>query len=354
MRFKEAAEAFEVLSDADKRGRYDRYGHAGVRRRRPARISTTSTTSSRPSATSSATAVRRLVRRPRRDRRPQQGGATSRCDVTLDLLEAARGVTKTVEFERHEACDDLQRHRRQAGHAAARRAATAAAAARSCRSAGIFRVQTTCPSCRGAGSIDQRSLPTCRGTGYVLQQGHARSADSRRRRRRRCACGCRAKASRAPTAARPAIATASSRVKEHPLFQREGQHLICARADPVHAGGAGRDDRSADARRPEELKFRPARSRARCSRCAAAACPTRAAAAWATCWCRSTSRCPKACRPNRKNCCASWPSTSTTKSPRTARVLRETEAYFSAGRAPQARPRTGMPSAKPRQKSKEK
>lgn len=29
--FKEAAEAFEVLSDADKRARYDRLGHAGVR-----------------------------------------------------------------------------------------------------------------------------------------------------------------------------------------------------------------------------------------------------------------------------------------------------------------------------------
>src|ERR1051325_7074299 len=29
-KFKEAAEAYEVLSDADKRARYDRYGHAGV------------------------------------------------------------------------------------------------------------------------------------------------------------------------------------------------------------------------------------------------------------------------------------------------------------------------------------
>ncbi|MCB0542682.1 MAG: DnaJ domain-containing protein, partial [Saprospiraceae bacterium] len=29
-KFKEAAEAYDVLSDADKRARYDRYGHAGV------------------------------------------------------------------------------------------------------------------------------------------------------------------------------------------------------------------------------------------------------------------------------------------------------------------------------------
>ena len=38
-------------------------------------------------------------------------------------------------------------------------------------------------------------------------------------------------------------------VKEHPLFQRDGQHLIVPRADRLFAGGAGRDDRSAHARR---------------------------------------------------------------------------------------------------------
>ena len=45
VRFKEAAEAFEVLSDGDKRARYDRYGHAGVDGPAAARpISPTSTT----------------------------------------------------------------------------------------------------------------------------------------------------------------------------------------------------------------------------------------------------------------------------------------------------------------------
>ncbi|MFT4023189.1 MAG: DnaJ domain-containing protein [Flavihumibacter sp.] len=34
-KFKEAAEAYEVLSDGDKRARYDRYGHAGVSAREP-------------------------------------------------------------------------------------------------------------------------------------------------------------------------------------------------------------------------------------------------------------------------------------------------------------------------------
>lgn len=52
-RFKEAARAFEVLSDEQLRARYDRYGHAGLQGAGRT-SSTTSLTSSRPSATSSA------------------------------------------------------------------------------------------------------------------------------------------------------------------------------------------------------------------------------------------------------------------------------------------------------------
>ena len=54
-RFKEAAEAFEVLNDADKRSRYDRFGHAGVNGNCAGTNSTTWRTSSPRSATSSAT-----------------------------------------------------------------------------------------------------------------------------------------------------------------------------------------------------------------------------------------------------------------------------------------------------------
>ncbi len=43
----------------------------------------------------------------------------------------------------------------------------------------------------------------------------------------RCASASPAKASPAPTAARPAIATASFSVLPHPLFERDGQHLVC-------------------------------------------------------------------------------------------------------------------------------
>ena len=95
-----------MLSDAEKRARYDRFGHAGVdgRRRSPhfndvddifaafGDIFGDSVFGDLFGGGAAAAARRK--------------GADVRCDVTLDLLEAARGVTKTVEFQRHETCDD--------------------------------------------------------------------------------------------------------------------------------------------------------------------------------------------------------------------------------------------------------
>ena len=92
-------------------------------------------------------------RRGRRARR----GADVRVDVTLDLEEAAKGVTKTVEFPRSKACETC------AGSGS--RPGAQRAACRRCgghgqvvQSAGILRVQTTCPACQGAGFDHHRAL----------------------------------------------------------------------------------------------------------------------------------------------------------------------------------------------------
>ena len=128
--FKEAAEAFEVLSDAEKRAattatampasmagaHFTRRQRHLLRLRRHLRRAACSATSS-----AEAAAAARRVRKGRRRRRK----------VTLDLLEAARGVTKTVEFERHEKCGDCNGQRRSRRHQAASRATIAAAAGRS-------------------------------------------------------------------------------------------------------------------------------------------------------------------------------------------------------------------------------
>ena len=148
MRFKEAAEAFEVLSDADKRSRYDRFGHAGVDGPGGGspHFNDVNDIFEAFGGIFGDSALGDMFGRGRAAAAvATDKGADVRCDVTLDLLEAARGVTKTVHFERHEECTDLSK-------AAERKPGTKPESCQYCggrgqvvQSAGIFRMQTTCP-----------------------------------------------------------------------------------------------------------------------------------------------------------------------------------------------------------------
>jgi molecular chaperone DnaJ len=108
-KFKEAAEAYEVLSDAEKRQRYDQYGHAGL-------------DGMGGGAASSVEDIFEafgdlfgggggifdgLFGGGRRQNRVRRGGDI-RCDVTLDLEEAATGCKQTLEVVRNELCDSCE------------------------------------------------------------------------------------------------------------------------------------------------------------------------------------------------------------------------------------------------------
>ena len=161
-KFKEAAEAFEVLSDSDKRSRYDRFGHSGVE----------GAGTQFGSAEDIFSAFSEMFGGGfgdffggGRSRGPRRGDDL-RVDVTLTLEEAAQGCTKTLEFERDEHCltcsgtgakpGTKPEHCQQCG-----------GRGQVLQSAGILRVQTTCPVCRGAGSIIVERCNDCRGRGYI-------------------------------------------------------------------------------------------------------------------------------------------------------------------------------------------
>src|SRR5438309_1974633 len=91
VRFKEAAEAFEILSDSDKRARYDRYGHAGVDGAGGAPHFSDVNDIFAAFGDIFGDSVFGDIFGGSRGRRSQKG-ADVRCDVTLDLLEAARGA----------------------------------------------------------------------------------------------------------------------------------------------------------------------------------------------------------------------------------------------------------------------
>ena len=222
-KFKEAAEAYEVLSDKDKRARYDKFGHAGI---------------DGPQGGSPhfgdvndifeafGDLFGDMLGGGRgRGRRAQQGGDV-RADVTLDLLEAARGCSKRVQFNRHARCGEC-------GGSGARKGSKP----EKCRycggrgqviqSTGIFRLQTTCPACHGAGSTISDPCGECRGEGYVLEQASREvqvpaGVDTGTRLR------LSGEGDPSPSGGPPGDCYCFITIREHPLFQRDGQNLVCS------------------------------------------------------------------------------------------------------------------------------
>ena len=163
-RFKEAAEAYEVLSDEGKRARYDQYGHSGV------------DGSSFQSTDDIFEAFGDLFggglfgdlfsrgggQRARR-------GNDVRADVRLSLEEAAKGVDRTISFSRHEVCGTCTGSGSKPG-SQPQRCVRCGGQGRVVQSAGILRMQTTCNQCGGTGKVIVDPCEDCRGAGAVKKK----------------------------------------------------------------------------------------------------------------------------------------------------------------------------------------
>ena len=223
-KFKEAAEAFEVLSKADKRSLYDRYGHAGLDGAGgPPQFRDISDIFAAFSDIFGDSPFGDFFGggRGRRTRR----GADVRCEVTLDLLEAARGAAKTVQFDRHEACPTCRGTGAQPG-TQPERCRYCGGRGRVVQSAGLFSLQTTCPSCRGSGAVIRERCTTCGGEGYVRKRVMREvqipaGVDSQTRLR------LTGEGEPSPQGGPPGDCYCFISVAEHPLFHRDGPHLIC-------------------------------------------------------------------------------------------------------------------------------
>lgn len=218
-RFKEAAEAFEVLSDTDKRSRYDRYGHAGLNGAGGAHHFT----DVEDIFSAFGDIFGDLF--GGRGRSRQQKGRDVRCDVTLTLKEAANGVTKKVEFHRHERCEKCEGSGASPG---SRREVCnyCRGQGRVIQSAGIVRIQTTCPACHGEGSKVKHPCPSCRGSGQTLKKVVTEvqippGVDDEMRVR------IAGQGEPSPNGGPPGDCYCFINVLPHPLFERDGQHLVC-------------------------------------------------------------------------------------------------------------------------------
>jgi molecular chaperone DnaJ len=163
-RFKEASEAYQVLSDGDKRARYDRFGHAGLNGGGGAGFSDLGDIF----GAFSDIFGDMFGGGGRGPGRGQPRGSDIETRVNLTLLEAARGAAKEVIVHRHVACATCK----GSGAAPGSQPETCqqcGGRGQVLHAQGFLRIATTCPVCRGQGKVIRRPCPTCEGAGVERQ-----------------------------------------------------------------------------------------------------------------------------------------------------------------------------------------
>ncbi len=220
-RFKECSEAFEILNDADKRSRYDRFGHAGVNGSSGAHFN---------DVEDIFTAFGDIFGdlfggRSRSGGRRVRRGRDVRCEVTLTLKEAADGCRKKVHFHRHEYCAKCDGTGAEPG---SKRETCSYCGGRGqvIQQSSIVRIQTTCPVCHGEGSKVSTPCRTCKGAGHTLKKVQAEvdipaGVDSGMQIRMT------GQGEPSPNGGPPGDCYCVVAVLPHSLFEREGQHLVC-------------------------------------------------------------------------------------------------------------------------------
>jgi molecular chaperone DnaJ len=157
-RFKEASNAYKVLSDPDQRARYDQFGPDGLNGNMAGFRGVEDIFSAFGDLFSDFFGTPR----GRRQRR----GADLQVDLALPFAEAVDGVTREIELDRQEACETCEGSGAKPG--------TGREACQVCQgkgqvlhAQGFFMIQTTCPNCRGEGSLVRDRCTACRGSGAV-------------------------------------------------------------------------------------------------------------------------------------------------------------------------------------------
>jgi molecular chaperone DnaJ len=219
VKFKEAAEAYDVLRDPEKRARYDRYGHAGLEGMGVHDFS------SRQSVFDIFGDLFGDLFGGGRGRHGPQPGRNLVMELEVDLLEAYRGVTKTINVPREELCGECS------GSGARR--GTRPAACRRCngqgvviQSQGFFRVQQTCRACGGRGLIVTDPCPACHGHGRVSARRTIpitipTGVDTGMR------LSIRGEGEAGDPGAPRGDLYCRIHVREHPVFVRDGNNLVC-------------------------------------------------------------------------------------------------------------------------------
>jgi molecular chaperone DnaJ len=230
--FKEAAEAYGVLSDPEKRQRYDAYGHAGVQGVHGGFD---------PSAFSDFGDILgdffgfgdlfgRRRGGPRR-------GADLRYNLELEFEQAAFGFETSLQFPRVEACATCEGSGSAPG-TKPNRCSACGGSGQVTFQQGFFSVARTCGRCRGTGKVVTSQCADCHGQGHVsrerkLQIKIPAGVDNGSQLR------ISGEGEAGTAGGPPGDLYVVVGVKEHPFFKRDGANLFCEVAVNIAQGALG-------------------------------------------------------------------------------------------------------------------
>jgi molecular chaperone DnaJ len=172
-RFKEAAEAYEVLRDPRKRQTYDLYGHEGI-----AGTGFRGFSGHQDIFSTFGDLFEDLFGFSAAHRRHDaymgpEAGADLRYDLDISFEDAARGAETEIEIVRLESCSICNGTGMAPGSHPAT-CPTCHGRGQVTRSEGFFRISSTCPHCSGRGTIITNPCETCQGKGRVRQRHRVR------------------------------------------------------------------------------------------------------------------------------------------------------------------------------------
>ena len=170
-KFKEAAEAYAVLSDGQKRANYDRFGHAGVSGAAGGGFGgfDPSVFADFSDILGDIFGFGDMFGSGRRGGTRVQRGADLRYDLDLTFEEAAFGTTTKIKVPRHETCSECGGSGGQKG-AAPITCPTCNGYGQVRFQQGFFSITRTCSQCHGTGQIIKNRCTVCHGDGRVVRE----------------------------------------------------------------------------------------------------------------------------------------------------------------------------------------
>ena len=228
-RFKELGEAYEALSDPQKRAAYDQYGHAAfdprMRGGRGGGFHDPADIFREVFGAGGGIFDDLFGGGGRADPSQPQRGSDLRYDMEISFEEAANGCEKEISVNKPDRCDVCQGSGAEAG-SKSKPCPTCGGRGQVISSRGIFSIAQTCPRCEGAGRVIEKPCKACQGTGrrehtskIKLRIPAGVDTGSRLRSSGNGEAGFRG--------GPPGDLYIVLHVKPHEIFQRDGEDLIC-------------------------------------------------------------------------------------------------------------------------------